>query len=79
MAFLLRPGSRLDVYLGIDVGSLSTNVVLIDGDTNVVARRYLPTASKPLEAIRRGLAEIHEEVGERVACGRWARPAPAAT
>jgi predicted CoA-substrate-specific enzyme activase len=60
------PDQKLDVYLGIDVGSLSTNVVLIDGETNVVARRYLATASKPLEAIRRGLAEINEEVGEYV-------------
>jgi predicted CoA-substrate-specific enzyme activase len=75
VVFRPEPGKKLDVYLGIDVGSLSTNVVLIDGDTNVVARRYLPTASKPLEAIRRGLAEIHEEVGEQ----GWGRPAPGVT
>jgi predicted CoA-substrate-specific enzyme activase len=67
-AVVFRPqaGKKLDVYLGLDVGSLSTNVVLIDKDTNVVARRYLPTASKPLEAIRRGLSEIYEEVGYAV-------------
>ena len=59
-------GEKLDVYLGLDVGSLSTNVVLIDDQNNVVARRYLPTASKPLEAIRRGLSEIYEEVGKDV-------------
>ena len=56
----------LDVYLGLDVGSLSTNVVLIDRDNQVVARRYLRTASRPLEAIRRGLSEIADEVGRRV-------------
>ncbi len=56
----------LDVYLGLDVGSLSTNVVLIDDADRVIARRYLPTASRPLEAIRRGLSEIAEEVGESV-------------
>lgn len=56
----------VEVFLGIDVGSLSTNVVLIDGDTNVVARRYLATAGKPIEAIRTGLSEIHGEVGDRV-------------
>ena len=55
-----------EVYLGIDVGSLSTNVVLIDTGNNVIARRYLRTASRPLEAIRRGLAEIEQEVGARV-------------
>ncbi len=55
-----------EVYLGLDIGSLSTNVVLIDRENRVVARRYLPTASKPLEAIRRGMSEIYEEIGSRV-------------
>jgi len=57
---------KLEVYLGLDVGSLSTNVVLIDKQNRVVARRYLPTASKPLEAIRKGMSEISEEIGDRV-------------
>ena len=56
----------LEVYLGLDIGSLSTNVVLIDEDNRVVARRYLPTASRPLNAIRQGLEEISAEVGESV-------------
>lgn len=59
------PG-KLDVYLGLDIGSLSTNVVLIDDENNVVARRYLPTASKPLDAIQKGLSEIFREVGDKV-------------
>ncbi len=57
---------RLPVALGLDVGSLSTNVVLIDDENRVIARRYLPTASRPLEAIQRGLSEIFTEVGDRV-------------
>ncbi|NOY38073.1 MAG: CoA activase [Chlorobi bacterium] len=57
---------KLEVSLGLDVGSLSTNVVLIDKENHVIARRYLPTAGKPLEAIRRGMSEIFEEVGDRV-------------
>ncbi len=57
---------KYEVYLGLDVGSLSTNVVLIDDQNHVIARRYLPTASKPLEAIRRGMLEIYEEMGDRV-------------
>jgi len=61
-----RRKEKIAVYLGLDVGSLSTNVVLIDDENNVVARRYLPTASRPLEAIRRGLSEIYEEVGDCV-------------
>jgi len=57
---------KLPVYLGIDVGSLSTNVVLIDPEHNVVARRYLPTAGKPLEAIQKGIREIYDEVGSDI-------------
>jgi predicted CoA-substrate-specific enzyme activase len=56
----------LPVYLGIDVGSLSTNVVLIDDKHNVIARRYLPTAGRPLEAIMKGLSEIYDETGNSV-------------
>jgi predicted CoA-substrate-specific enzyme activase len=59
-------GERLKVYLGIDVGSLSTNLVLIDKQHRVVARRYLPTAGKPLEAIQGGLKEIYSEVADTV-------------
>jgi predicted CoA-substrate-specific enzyme activase len=57
---------NLEVFLGIDVGSLSTNVVLIDRDRRVIARRYLMTEGRPIEAVRRGLAEIGMEVGDRV-------------
>jgi predicted CoA-substrate-specific enzyme activase len=66
VTFELNGHKNYPVYLGIDVGSLSTNVVLIDDHNHVIARRYLPTASRPLDAIRRGLTEIFEEVGDKV-------------
>jgi predicted CoA-substrate-specific enzyme activase len=67
----LDPGDELiDVYLGVDVGSLSTNVVAIDQDRRVLARRYLRTAGRPIEAVRRGLLEIGQEIDQRVrVCG----------
>ncbi len=61
-----KPGEKIKVSLGVDIGSLSTNVVLIDEEHNVVARRYLPTASKPLNAVQRGLKEIFDEIGSDV-------------
>ena len=65
--FLLPEGqNKTDVSLGLDVGSLSTNVVLIDNENRVIARRYLPTASKPIEAIRTGMSEVFAEVGDRI-------------
>ncbi len=56
----------LPVYLGIDVGSISTNVILLDEQRRIVARRYLRTAGRPLEAVRRGLLEIGTETAGRV-------------
>jgi predicted CoA-substrate-specific enzyme activase len=61
-----KGSGKLAVYLGLDIGSLSTNVVLIDDEHRVISRRYLPTAGKPLEAIQKGLTEIYEEVGDNV-------------
>jgi predicted CoA-substrate-specific enzyme activase len=61
-----RTIDNLEVYLGVDVGSLSTNLVLIDRNKEVVARRYLMTEGRPIEAVRRGLIEVGNEVGERV-------------
>ncbi len=61
-----KGNEKIRVYLGLDIGSLSTNVVLIDEKHNVISRRYLPTAGKPLEAIQRGLTEIYDEAGEDV-------------
>ncbi|MBK8882235.1 MAG: CoA activase [Bacteroidales bacterium] len=61
-----RGKEKTRVYLGLDIGSLSTNVVLIDEQHRVIARRYIPTGGQPLEAIQRGLTEIYDEIGEDV-------------
>ena len=62
----INDSKKTDVVIGIDVGSLGTNVVAIDRDRNVVARRYLKTASKPIDAVKRGLFEVGEEIGSHV-------------
>jgi predicted CoA-substrate-specific enzyme activase len=51
-------------YLGIDIGSLSTNVVLISKDCEVISRRYLMTAGRPIEAMQRGLREVRSEIAD---------------
>ncbi len=56
----------VDAWLGVDVGSVSTNVVLIDATNRVLARRYLMTAGRPLEAVREGLRVVAAEIGDRV-------------
>jgi predicted CoA-substrate-specific enzyme activase len=62
----LKDSEKIDAFLGIDVGSLSTNVVVIDKDKKVLSRRYLMTEGRPIEAVRRGLEEVGGEVKDKV-------------
>ncbi|MBN2005840.1 MAG: ATPase [Anaerolineae bacterium] len=58
----IQPPTSEALFLGIDVGSISTNVALLDEQKKVVAWRYLRTGGQPLEAVRQGLREIGEEI-----------------
>ncbi len=61
---------KVRAYLGIDIGSISTNLALIDSEGRLLSKRYLMTAGRPIEAVRRGLKEIGDEVGDGVGvCG----------
>ena len=57
---------RIKVYMGIDVGSISTNVAVIDSDGRLLSKRYLMTAGRPIEAVRQGLREVAAELGDKV-------------
>ncbi|MDI6815114.1 MAG: acyl-CoA dehydratase activase, partial [Dehalococcoidales bacterium] len=57
---------KIDAYVGVDIGSISTNVVVIDRNVNVLARRYLMTAGRPIEAVKKGLYEVAQELGDSV-------------
>ncbi len=51
-------------YLGVDVGSLSTNVVVIDENNNVLAREYLMTEGRPLDAVCKGLELVESKLSK---------------
>ncbi len=59
-------GARIPAYLGIDIGSVSTNLVVIDDAGEVVKEIYVPTRGRPIEVVNEGLAEIEREIGERL-------------
>ncbi|SNR67014.1 CoA-substrate-specific enzyme activase, putative [Humidesulfovibrio mexicanus] len=48
----------LKAYLGVDVGSTSTNLVLLDATGAVLDLRYLRTLGDPERAVRTGLAQF---------------------
>ena len=58
-----RKGEQINAYLGIDVGSVSTNLVVIDDEGKVHKEIYLYTEGRPIEIVTRGLKEIEAELG----------------
>ncbi|MCK5065036.1 MAG: hypothetical protein KAQ97_07120 [Candidatus Fermentibacteraceae bacterium] len=57
-------GTAEAVYIGIDVGSISTNLVAIGGHSRQLhASEYLMTAGKPLEAVKEGLSRLSHSLG----------------
>ncbi|OPZ45446.1 MAG: R-phenyllactate dehydratase activator [Actinobacteria bacterium ADurb.BinA094] len=58
--------SVVDVYMGIDVGSVSTNLVVVDDAGEVLKEIYVKTDARPVEVVNKGLAEIRDEIGYRI-------------
>ncbi|HNV45996.1 MAG TPA: acyl-CoA dehydratase activase [Spirochaetota bacterium] len=50
-------------FLGIDIGSLSCDAVLIDDDENVIASSVVPTGARNRESIARVSAEVLRDAG----------------
>jgi len=49
-------------YLGIDVGSVSTNLAVLDENGEVIDTVYLRTQGEPIKAIQRGIGEIRDRL-----------------
>ncbi|MEW5725890.1 MAG: acyl-CoA dehydratase activase, partial [Thermodesulfobacteriota bacterium] len=63
----LAPEERdIPAFLGVDVGSISTNVVVVDEQGELLAKAYLLTAGRPLEAVKEGLRMVDAAVGDKV-------------
>ncbi len=63
---LASAAEPISAYLGVDVGSISTNVVVVDEQKRILSKAYLMTAGQPLEAVRQGLDIVGEKVAGKV-------------
>jgi predicted CoA-substrate-specific enzyme activase len=59
-------GGSPEGFLGVDVGSVSTDLVLIAPDGEVLDSAYLPTRGRPIEALSECLSQLRERHGERL-------------
>ncbi|HBN26739.1 MAG TPA: hypothetical protein DD405_04640 [Desulfobacteraceae bacterium] len=59
-----------ELFLGIDVGAASTNIVLIDKHGKLVVKIYRQTRGEPVAAVKAGLEDIAGRIGENIKiCG----------
>jgi predicted CoA-substrate-specific enzyme activase len=60
----------MKVYLGIDVGSVTTKLAALNDEDLLIAHVYLPTQGKPIEMVQQGLIQIKEKLPEDIdICG----------
>lgn len=53
----------MEAYLGIDVGSVSTNIAVLDDAGIVLDTLYIRTQGRPIQAVQEGLRQIKEHYG----------------
>ena len=58
--------STTQAFLGIDVGSVSTNLVLLNKEAELIQGIYLATRGEPLAALNEGLGRIQKRYGDRL-------------
>lgn len=52
----------MNVYMGVDIGSVSSNFVLLDSDNQVRRKLYIRTLGNPVRAIKEGFALLQTEI-----------------
>lgn len=50
-----------NLFLGVDVGSVSTNIVLIDENNNLVEKKYVRTMGNPIKILTKTLGELSDK------------------
>ena len=56
----------VDAFMGIDIGSVSTNLVVVDADGRVIKEIYTKTDARPVEVVSKALLDVHAEIGARI-------------
>ncbi|NMA95399.1 MAG: 2-hydroxyglutaryl-CoA dehydratase [Clostridiales bacterium] len=51
-----------NIYIGIDVGSVSTNLIVMDSDLNVIRKEYIRTQGRPIQILKESLEELSQNL-----------------
>ncbi|MFC2035285.1 acyl-CoA dehydratase activase [Chloroflexota bacterium] len=56
----------MEAYLGIDVGSVTTKLAILDKRDTLITHTYMLTQGKPIDMVQQGLVRIKEQLPEDV-------------
>ena len=48
----------MEIYLGIDIGSVTTKLAALDSDNQLISHIYRPTQGDPVAALQQGLKQL---------------------
>jgi len=57
---------KIPVFIGIDIGSVTTKLAVIDEQGNLLKGIYTKTQARPIEVVKNGLREIENELGHSI-------------
>ncbi len=60
-SYNLQENKKIPAYLGIDIGSVSTNLALLDQSNNVIHSIYRSTEGRPVEIVKDSLLQIYNK------------------
>lgn len=55
-----------EVYIGIDVGSVSTNFVLVNQNQEIIDKLYLRTRGNPIKVLQDGINKLRDEYEDKI-------------
>jgi predicted CoA-substrate-specific enzyme activase len=61
-----KTDSKIDAFLGVDVGSVSTNLAVINRDGKMLKEIYTRTEGRPIEVVSSCLKEIENDLCDKV-------------
>jgi len=64
--FISGKQQKNKVYIGVDVGAVSTNIVVLDENKKLLATKYLMTEGNPIESVKKGLKDIGHEIKDLI-------------
>ncbi|PWB67175.1 MAG: hypothetical protein C3F14_02875 [Deltaproteobacteria bacterium] len=62
-----RIEGKPEVFLGIDIGSVSTNFAVVDWKGNLIKEIYVRTQGRPVQVVTDGLRDLWDEFGDTIA------------